>query len=72
MQHSAHPAPEIRIDKLAGALPAKVRVVQFVVLIQPVQILGELLRRFEFVHMDVGTIRCAARIIVRMGAHHDG
>lgn len=44
VQHGAHPAPEVCIDKLAGAFPAKVRVVQFVVVIQSVQILGELLR----------------------------
>jgi len=72
MQHGTYPAPEIRIDELAGALPTKVRVVQVIVAVQPMQILGELLRRLEFVHVDVGTVRRAARVIRRMGAHHDG
>lgn len=72
VQHRADPAPEVRVDELAGALPAEVRVVQLVVAVQPVQVLGELLRRLELVHVDVGTIRRAARVIRGMGAHHDG
>lgn len=72
VQHGAHSTPEVRVDELAGALPAKVRVVQIVVAVQSMQVLGELLRRLELVHVDVGTIRRAAGVICRMGAHHDG
>lgn len=71
VQHRAHPAPEVRVDELAGPLPAEVRVVQLVVAVQPMQILGELLRRLELVHVDVGTVWRAVRVIRRMGAHHD-
>jgi len=72
VQHRAHSAPKVRIDELAGALPAEVRVVQLVVAVQPVQVLGELPRRLELVHVDVRPVRRAARVIGRMGAHHDG
>lgn len=44
VQHRANTAPEVGVDELAGALPAKVRIVQLVVTVQAMKILGELSR----------------------------
>lgn len=72
MQHGAHAAPVVGVDELTGALPFKVGIVQLVVLVQNVQIVGQLLVRRELVHMYVGTVWRRIHIVLRPGAHNDG
>lgn len=71
VQHGTRPAQQFRIDELAGAYPAEVAIVQFVVAVQHVQVVAQHLDRFEIVHVQVRPIRSTIRIVIRMGAHRD-
>lgn len=71
MQHRAQPAEELGVDKLAGALPQEVLVVQLVVRVQPVQVLGQPPRRFVIVHVQVRPLRHHPLVILPASSHRD-
>lgn len=72
VQHSAQSTPEVRINKLPGALPPEVRVIQFIVTVQSVQVRGQLGGVRELVHVDVRPLRGAALVVLRPRAHDHG
>lgn len=72
VQHGTDATPEVRVDELACALPLEVAVVQVVVLVQHMQVLGQLLGRRELVHVDVGLIGRHRSIVLRWRTHHNG
>lgn len=72
MQHGADATPEKRIDEFTGALPFEVRIVQFIVLVENVQIVGQLLGGRELIDVNVRAIRCRRCVVFGSGAHHNG
>ena len=58
VQHCAQPTPKLCVDEVAGALPEKVGVIEIVVLVEDLEIVGEVLWRFEVVDVDVRPRRC--------------
>ena len=72
VQHGAQSTPELGIDELAGALPREVFVVQLVRLVEPVQILREVLGGREIFDVNVRVRRCRAGVVLFPAAHYDG
>lgn len=70
MQRRADPAPVVRVDELTGALPLEVRVVQLVVLVEYVQILGQLFGRGKLIDVYVGTTWRTHLIVLGPSAHY--
>lgn len=72
VQCRADAAPVIRVDKLTRALPLEVRVIQLVILIENVQILGQLFGRSELIHMYVRTTWRTHLVVLGSCAHYNG
>lgn len=72
VQHGTDATPEVRVDELPRALPLEVAVVQVVVLVQHMQVLGQLLGRRELVHVDVGLVGRHRSIVLGRRTHHNG
>ena len=53
-------------------LPLKVLLVQVVVLVEFVEVLGQLFGALEVVDVDVTVVGGAALVVLGPGAHHDG
>ena len=71
MQHGAHSAEEVRVDELPRAFPSEVGVVEIIICVQFVEVCGQLCRRLELVHVDVGAIGGCALIVLGSRTHHD-
>ena len=71
MEHRAQPTQKVSVDDLTGAFPLEIFVIQGVVIVQFMQIGGQLVWRREFVHVDVGFEGCASLIILWRCAHYD-
>lgn len=71
MQDGADAAPEVRVDELTGALPLEVRVVQLVVLVEYMQILGQLFGRGKLVDVYVGSTWSTHLVVLGSGAHYN-
>lgn len=71
VNHGADPAPEKRIHVTPRALPPEIFVVKRVIIVQFVEVFGQVFGGFELVHMDERVVGCSAGIILGGGAHHD-
>ena len=72
MRQGAHAAPEEGVDVVPQAFPGEVLVVQRVVLVQLVQVVGQVLGRVEVVHVDEGVGRGGTAVVLGGAAHGDG
>lgn len=61
--------PKVGVDELSSSFPLEVRIIELVVLIENMQVVGELLRGSEFIYVDVTSLRWTHLIIFGTSAH---
>lgn len=72
MEHGTEATQEVSVDELSCSFPTKVRIVQVIILVQLVQVGCELFGRRKFVHVDVGVLWSAFRVVFGVSTHDDG
>jgi len=72
VQHSAQPTKEVSIDEMTRLLPLKVLIVEGVVLIEQVQVLGQLFGAGEVVYVDERVLRRVLLVVATWRPHHNG
>ena len=72
VEHGAQPAEEVSVDEATRFLPLKVLIVERVVLIEQVQVLGQLLGTGKVVHVDERVLRRVLLVVDARCPHHYG
>ena len=72
MQHRADATEEFRVDEISEGLPSEVFIVEIVILVQDVEVLGQLPGTLETLHMNERFRRRHGLVVLDGRTHHDG